>query len=198
MSLGVGFSPILKGDGRVAMLRGRSFGYGYEFDCTNKSAKNWVSVYDPTTQAEEVLFDRPIPIDGGAVGFCVFDQMQMSPDGSTLYLVMPAYATSGNLAIIGLRHGEISYVPGVMSVFVIEGGAHQGELIYSRRVAYASRTKYEPYYHYPFIHSRANGKEIREISDEFFTVNGGTPAPILKSYLRQMGGRIVVNGKPLP
>jgi hypothetical protein len=178
VDLGAGFSPVLTDDGGVALLRGRRFDDGEKFDCDHKETRNWVSVYNPKTKAEHVLFDRTIPFGGGQWKFCVFEQMQLSPGGSVLYLVSPVYATSGSLAIIHLRGGLISYVPGVNQVFVIETGPHRGELIYQRR-------------------------RYRRISREqgeypFFTVGGDMRAPILKSYLQSIGGLILVNGKPLP
>jgi hypothetical protein len=72
-NLGVGFNPLLMHDGRVALLRGRSLGYGEEFDCNKRETKNWVSIYNPANKAERILFDRAVPFDGG--NFCVFEQM---------------------------------------------------------------------------------------------------------------------------
>jgi len=51
---------------------------------------------------------------------------------------------------------------------------------------------------YPFIHAAADGQPIKEISDEFFTVGGHDKVPILRQYLRYIGGTINVNGKTLP
>ena len=133
-NLGFGFNPVLTHDGRVSMIRGRSFGYGEQFDCEKSGNKNWVSVYNPTTKAERILFDRTIPFDGGKWNFCVFEQMQLSYDGSVLYLVSPVYATSGSLAIIHLASGSITFVPGVNFVYVIEAGPHRDELIYQLRI----------------------------------------------------------------
>jgi hypothetical protein len=189
---------VLTDDGGVALLRGRRFDDGEKFDCDHKETRNWVSVYNPKTKAEHVLFDRTIPFDGGQWKFCVFEQMQLSPGGSVLYLVSPVYATSGSLAIIHLRGGLISYVPGVNQVFVIETGPHRGELIYQRRMYRRISREQGEYPYYPFVHARPNGVPIHVISEEFFTVGGDMETPILKSYLRTIGGLILVNGKSLP
>ena len=195
-NLGTGFNPILTHDGLVALLRGRSFGYGEEFDCARKESKNWVSVYDPATKKERVIFDRPVPFDGG--NFCVFEQMQLSYDGLVVYLVSPVYATSGSLAIIRLSSGAISYVPGVNFVYVIETGPHRDELIYQRRIWHKSLDDGLEYPGYPFVHAHSDGRQIAEISNEYFTVGGNDKVPVLRSYLRKIGARITVNGRKLP
>ena len=64
-NLGRGFSPVLTQDGRVAFLRGRSFGYGETFGCDSKENRNWVSAYNPATKTETVLFNQPVPFGGG-------------------------------------------------------------------------------------------------------------------------------------
>ena len=197
-NLGVGFNPVLSQDGRVALLRGRSFGYGERFDCDKSENKNWVSVYNPATKTERVLFDRVVPFDGGRWKFCVFEQMQLSYDGSVLYLVSPVYATSGSLAIILLARGSITYVPGVNLVYIIETGPHRDELIYQRRIWHKSAEDRLEGPGYPFVHARADGQQITEISNEYFTVGGNDEVPLLRKYLRKIGGTITVNGQKLP
>lgn len=197
-NLGRGFSPVLIDDGRVVFVRGRSFEYGEKFDCANGETRDWVAAYDPATRKEAVLFDRAIPFEGGRWNFCVFEQMQVSPDGSALYLVSAVYATSGSLAIVSLPRGSVIYVPGVMSVYVIETGPHRGELIYQRRVSHRSSEDGLEYPAYPFIHARADGQQIREISDEHFTSGGNDKVPLLRAYLRKIGGTITANGQKLP
>ncbi len=123
--------------------------------------------------------------------------MQLSRDGSVLYLVSPIYATSGSLAILNLAGGSVVYVPGVMSVYVIENGSHRDELIYVRRMFHTAGHDVESPT-YPFIHARADGKQIAEISNEFFTVGGNDQVPLLRKYLRSIGGTITVDGKKLP
>jgi len=195
-NLGKGFSPTLMSDGRVALLRGRLFDYGERFDCNKREARNWVSIYNPVTKTESTLFDRSIPFDG--LNFCVFEQLQLSPGGSVLYLVSPVYATSGSLAIVDLARGSIAYVPGVNTVYVIGSGAHRGDLIYQRRVWQKSDGGTREHPAYPFIHARPDGQQIAEIADEFFTVGGNGEVPILRSYLRKIGGTITVKGHTLP
>jgi hypothetical protein len=197
-NLGAGFSPVSMQDGRVAFLRGRKFGYGEKFDCAHKESRNWVELYNPADRSDTVLFDQTVPFDGGKWKFCVFSQMQMSPDGTTLYLVASVYATSGSLAIIRLNSGTISYVPGVNMVFVIEAGSHRGELICQRRMWHSAPTEQGRYPYYPFVHARADGTLIRVLAEEFFTVGGGTDTPVLKAYLRRIGGSIHVNGDLFP
>ena len=134
VNLGAGFSPVLTAQGKVVFVRGHLFDYGEDFDCSRKETKNWISVFDPATRSEEILFDRALSYGREGLEFCVFEQMQLSTDGSTLYLVSPVYATSGSMAIVHLRQGKVAYVPGVNEVYVIESGPHRGELIYSRRL----------------------------------------------------------------
>ena len=198
-NLGVGFNPILTAEGKVVFMRGRHPGYGDDFDCTKDAAKNWVARYDPITGQESRLFDRPIKYDGpNSLGFCLFEQMQLSHDGTTLYLLAATYATSGNLAIINLASELISFVPGVIAVFLIETGPHRDELIYQRRVWHKSPADGLEYPAYPLIHALADGRQIREISDENFTVAGNDKMPILRKYLREINGTIHANGQKMP
>jgi hypothetical protein len=185
-NLGAGFNPLITSDGRVVFLRGRRFGYGDPFDCGNKETRNSVAVYNPVSGATAVLFDEALPFDGRPQ-FCIFDQMQLSPNGSTLYLVALVYATSGSLAIVQLAHGTVEYVPGVNCVYVIGTGPHKGELIYQRRTLLNSQVAY------PFIHVRADGRQITIISN--LTED---PAPLLRQYLRKIAGTITIDGQKLP
>jgi hypothetical protein len=197
--LGTGFSPVLTSDGRVALLRGRKFGYGDDFNCGKKQERNWVAVYDPVTRIENVLFDRAVNFDGGKWKSCVFEQMQLSHDGSVLYLVSPVYATSGSLAIVSLAEATIKDVPGVCEVYMIETGPHRDELIYVRRVFHNSPDLGE-HPTYPFIHARADGRPIREVSDEWSGQDNmpRDKMPLLRNYLRRIDGTINVNGETLP
>ena len=188
--LGVGFSPVLTQRGEVALIRGRLFFYGDQFDCGRKEAKNWIAVWDPATKAERTLFDRALPFGLKEIRFCVFQRMQLSPDEGTLYLVSPVYATSGSLAIVRLGQGAVTYVPGVDDVYIIVNGPHRGELMCQRRVM-------EGHARYPFIRARADGWPIRVIAEE--DLNGGAgEAPRLAAYLRRIGGQIMVNGRAFP
>jgi hypothetical protein len=116
--------------------------------------------------------------------------MQLAPDGSTLYLTSPVYATSGSLAIIPLNQGTVKYVPGVDDVYVIVSGPHRGELLYQRRGL-------EKVVHYPFFHARADGRPIR-MAAEARQEDGPDNVPRLKEYLKSLGGQIVVNGQAFP
>lgn len=129
--LGIGFSPVLTQRGRVALIRDRQFDYGESFDCHDSATKNWIAMVDPATGAETALFDHSLSFGRNGLEFCVFHQMQLSPDDSTLYLVSIVYATSGALAIIRLRDNAVNYIPGVDDVHVITSGPHRGELITS-------------------------------------------------------------------
>jgi hypothetical protein len=191
INLGKGLSPILTADGKVALIRGRRFFYGSSFDCSHADTKNWIALYDPTTRREKTIFNRSLDYDRDGIRFCIFEQIQLSHDGATLYLVSPVYATSGSLAIANLARGAVPFVPGVNEVYVIETGPHRDELVYVRRVLKDHAT-------YPFIHARADGEVIAEISNESFTVGGNDKAPLLRAYLRKLDGTITVNGQRLP
>lgn len=196
VDLGPGFNPLLSADGRVVFIRGRKFDYGTAFDCTNRQTKNWVAAYDPVKRSERVLFDRALPFERDGIAYCVFNQMQLSLDGSTLYLVSPVYATSGSLAIVRLATGRVTYVGGVKLVYVIRSGSHAGELIYQRRMSQSERVGY----YYPWVHAAADGEPMNVLSDEPFTI-GGTPAkdaPRLKAYLQSISGQIVIDGRAFP
>lgn len=196
-NLGAGLSPVITHDGRVALLRGPVHDYG-ETGCDHKETRDWVAVYNPSTKSEEVLFDRPVPFGGGKWNFCVFEQMQLSPDGSILYLVSPVSATSGSLAIIDLRSGSIIEVGGVNEVYVIEAGPHRGDSIYQRRMRHRISGDEGEYPYYPFVHADNQGVQIRVLAEEYFTVSGVAVAPVLEAYLRRIGGAIRVNGKVFP
>ena len=197
-NLGRGFNPIPTVGGKVAYIRGRRFGYGEEFDCTRAEIRNSIVVYDPLNKRETTIFDRALDFAAGGISFCIFEQMQISPNGTKLYLVSPVSATSGSLAIVNLSRESISYVHGVNYVFVIESGPHRGELIYQRRVFHRFPPDPAGHYYYPFIHARSDGRPIREISDEFFTVGDNDKLPKLHAYLRKIHGTIHVNGRRLP
>lgn len=195
----MGFSPVITQRGEVALIRGRLFLYGDDFDCKRKEAKNWIAVWDPATGTERTLFDRALPFGLEDMRFCVFQRMKLSPDEGTLYLVSPISATSGSLAIVGLGQGAVTYVPGVDDVYVIVNGPHRGELMCQQRMDYdvPQRKPEDEYPHYPFIHARADGWPIRVLAEEF--LNGGAgKAPKLAAYLRRIGGLIMVNGRAFP
>jgi len=197
INLGAGFNPLLTADGKVALIHGRQYGYGERFDCSHKETKNWIALYDPKTRREKVIFDRTLEYDGDPRwAFCIFDQMQLSHNGATLYLVSPVYATAGSLAIVDLARGSVAYVPGVNLVYVIESGAHRDELIYQSRIWH--NRKGDAHHYYPFVHAHSDGKQIREISDEWFAAGGNDKVPRLRAYLRKIGGTITVNGQRLP
>ena len=195
INLGPGFNPVFTEEGRVAMIRGRRIGYGEPFDCKHKDSKNWISVYDPATRTEKVLFNRSLSFGRQGFLYCVFEQMQLSPDGGILYLVSPVYATSGSLAIIQLEPGTVSYLHGVNEVHVIQSGPHRGELIYERRRLYWKHG--DPRIEYPLIHAGADGRQIHVIAEEP-TLIGGTDRPLLKAYLRKIEGQLIIDGKLIP
>jgi hypothetical protein len=197
--VGVGFSPVLTQRGEVALIRGRLFRFGDDFDCGRKEAKNWIAVYDPATKAERTLFDRALPFGHNDLQYCAFERMQLSPDEKTLYLVSPVYATSGSLAIVRLGAGTVTYVPGVNDVYVIVSGLHRGELLYNQRMSHhvPRRRPEDESPWYPFVHAGADGKAIQVIADEW-VADGPDKAPKLAAYLRRIGGQIMVNGRAFP
>jgi hypothetical protein len=198
INLGKGLSPVLTADGKVALIRGRRFFYGEEFDCRHTETKNWIALYDPLTTKEKTIFNRSLDYDRDGIRFCIFEQIQLSHDVSTLYLVSPVYATSGSLAIVNLARGAVTFIPGVNEVYVIETGPHRDELIYVRRTLRKRTEDDIDSPTYPFIHARANGDVIAEISNESFTVGGNDKVPLLRAYLRKLDGTITVNGRSLP
>ena len=197
--LGRGFYAVPVSDHEVLIIRGAQMGYGEKSSCEGPS-KNRVVLYDTQTKKDVLLFDKPIPPriiphDGA----CVYERGDLSPDSSTLYIVSPCYATSGCLALIDLHTGKIRNVPGVMDVFVIRGGPHEGELIYSRRLWTKPKGYETGFYYYPYIHAHPDGSQIGIISDENLVQVGGVgSAPILRAYLRRIRGRIFVEGRWIP
>lgn len=191
--LGLGFNPLLSADGKVIFIRGRKFDYGDPFDCGDKDTKNWVAAYDPATKSEKVLFDRALPFETTGIVFCIFEQMQLSPDGSILYLVSPVYATSGSLAIVSLRTGRVKYVGGVDEVYVIQSGLHKGDLVYQQRNMTGSGADEHPYY--PWVHAGADGAQIKVLAEEWIE-DGNTPQ--LMAYLLSINGTITVHGRTFP
>ena len=193
MSLGAGSNPQLTRDGKVALIRGRLFGYGDPFDCGQKDRKNWIAIYDPAARSESVLFDRALSFGLKGMEFCIFQQMQLSPDNSILYLVSPAYATAGSLAIVKIASGSVSYLRGVNSVFVIEKGPHQGELIYERRLLLPMQEPGGRGVYYPYVHARPDGSQIKVIGEESSNEMSG-----VRTYLRKIGAQIRVHGILIP
>jgi hypothetical protein len=193
VDVGLGFSPVLTHDGKVAFLSGRFFHYGDKFDCAHKATKNWVSVFDPVIHSQRVLFDRTLRF-GLDFDICVFSQMQLSPDDSILYLVTNQWsATGGSLAIIRLRGDSMTYVAGVNEVYVVESGPDRGDLVYERRMW--DNTPYNEHPYYSWVHARANGTKVKILADEPLLTTGApdTDAPKLKAYLQRIGGRIIIN-----
>jgi hypothetical protein len=196
LSLGVGHSAVPVLDDKILLIRGTQMGYGDRDACTNAKAKNRVALYDTRTRRESVVYDKPINNDivpPDAAG--IFERADLSPSGSTLYVVTPWAATSGSLAIINLRSGALTQIGGVNEVYVIRGGPSAGDLIYSRRLWHkAPNVAPGEYPYYPFIHAKPDGTQIAIISDEAFEVGGTAKTPILRAYLRRLQGRIYVQG----
>jgi hypothetical protein len=199
-SLGHGFNAVPISDHKFLLIRGNEMEYGEESGCERPAAKNRVVVYDTNTNKESLLFDKPLSVPMMAhLATCVYEHADLSPSGSTLYIVIPCYATAGCLAIIDLPTGRVRYVTGVMDVFVIRGGSNAGDLIYSRRLL-SKPSKDDPGHpYYPYIHARPDGSQIAIISNEALALVGGiAPAPILRAYLRGIHGRIFVQGEWVP
>jgi hypothetical protein len=199
-SLGAGFNPIPISDHQFLLIRGKELGYGLESGCEHPVAKNRVVLYDTRTDKESLLFDKPISVPIAAhVSTCIYERADLSPSGSTLYIVIPCYATSGCLAIINLPTGKVKYVRGAMDVFVIRGGSNAGDLVYMRRLDRKPNDDDPRVADYPYIHARPDGALIAIISDEALVLVGGNaPAPILRAYLRSIHGRIFVQGEWVP
>jgi hypothetical protein len=188
--LGPGFSSTLLADGSVVFLRGRKFDYGDKFDCANPSSRNPVIRYDPATGETSTLFDKTIHFSiSPELPFCVFAQMQISHDASTLYLFARTYVTAGSLAIIKLPSGSMKFIDGVAAVWIIGSGPHLDELICVERELGDFAT-------YPLVHTRPDGSRIKVISDEWPGLSKDTPK--LRSYLREIDGTIRVGGQQLP
>jgi hypothetical protein len=180
----------------VLIIRGIEPVYGVDFDCDDKTKRNWVTIYNPATSKEQTLWDEPVHYSEFEMqgGWCIFTDVQLSPDGKTLFLAIPMYATSSQLAIIRLADKMTTFVSADL-VFVIEDGPHRGDLILvGRRVRKDSDGLTYPYD--PFIHAHPDGREIKVISGESFA--GEIPAPILAAYLKRLGGHIRVNGERFP
>ena len=197
-SLGPGFNAVPISDNRSLFIRGAQMGYGEESSCERPATKNRVVAYDLRTNNESVLFDKPLAERTvGHGGACVYEHADLSPSQSTLYIVVPCYATSGCLAVIDLPTGRVKYIPGAMDVFVIRGGPKAGDLIYMKRSWSTSHDA--PYASYPYILARPDGLQIAVISNEdLVLVGGNAPAPILRAYLRGVHGRIFVQGEWVP
>ncbi len=196
--LGVGFNPSIIPGVKVLITRGIEPVYGVDFDCNDRTERNWVTIYDPATSKEQTLWDEPVhyPDFDMEGGWCVFTYAQLSPDGKTLFLVIPIYATSSKLAIIRLADKMTTFVSADM-VFPIEDGPHRGELILvGRRLKKESDGLTYPYD--PFIHAHSDGREIKVLSEEYVELLNHEHAPILAGYLKRLGGHIRVNGERFP
>lgn len=198
-SLGPGFNSVPISDRKFLLIRGARM-HGEQSSCDRPEAKNRVVVYDTQTNKESLLFDKPLSgrmIPQGAA--CAYEHADLSPSGSTLYIVSPCSITSGCLAIVDLPAGTVKYVPGVMDVFVIRGGPKAGDLIYSRRLWAKPTTPDAGYASYPYIHARPDGSQIAIISNEDLALGvENAPVPILRAYLRSIHGRIFAQGEWVP
>lgn len=196
-SLGPGFNSVPISDQRFLLIRGAQMGYGEESSCEHPAAKNRIVVFDTRTNKEALLYDKPLSdrvMGHGAA--CVYEHADLSPSGSTLYVVSPCYATSGCLAVIDLPSGGVRYVPGAMDVFVIRGGSNAGDLIYMCRLNRKPTGDDPRVADYAYIHARPDGSKIAVISrEDLVLVGGNAPAPMLRAYLRSINGRIFVQGE---
>ena len=175
-------------------------GYGEEASCERPGAKNRVVVYDTLTNKDSILFNKTLSDQiMGHDAACVYERADLSPSGSTLYIVSPCYATSGCLAVIDLPTGAVRYVPGAMDVFVIRGGPQAGDIISMRRLD-RKPTEADPRMaDYAYVHARPDGSVIAVISHEDLVLAGGkAPAPRLRAYLRRIHGRIYAQGDWIP
>jgi len=199
-SLGPGFNSVPISTHKFLFIRGARLGYGEKSSCERPAARNHAVIYDAQANRESSLFDKPLSDRMmGHDAACVYEHADLSPSGSTLYIVSPCYATSGCLAIIDLPSSKVRYVPGVMDVFVIRGGPKAGDLIYSRRLLSKPAAQDVGHPYYPYIHARPDRSQIAIISDEDLVLIGGNaPAPILRNYLRRIHGRIYVQGEWVP
>jgi len=198
-SLGQGFNSIPISDHEFLLIRGPRV-HGEQSSCEEPAAKNRVVVYDTRTKKESLLFDKPLTgpvIPHGAA--CAYEHADLSPSGSTLYIVSPCSITSGCLAIADLPTGEVRYVPGAMDVFVVRGGSNAGDLIYMCRLNRKPTEDDPRVADYAYIHARPDGSRIAIISHEDLVLDGGNaPAPILRAYLRSIHGRIFAQGEWVP
>lgn len=199
-SLGAGFNPVPISQSRFLLIRGVRMGYGEEASCKRQAAKNRVVVYDTKTNNESLLFDKPLENKMLAhAAACIYEHADLSPSGSTLYIVSPCYVTAGCLAVINLSTGKVSYVSGAMDVFVIRGGPKAGDLIYMRRLNRQPTDDDPRGNDYAYVHARPDGSQIAIISHENLILDGGNaPAPILRAYLRSVHGRIFAQGEWVP
>jgi hypothetical protein len=199
ISLGPAMSPVPVGNNKILLIRGARMGYGDRFACTKPELKNRIVLYDTKTRTESILYNRPITSEflSEADG-CIFEQADLSPDGSTLYIVTPWAATSGRLTIIDLRTEALRHVDGVNEVYVIRGGRAEGDLIYSRRIWGKAADDDVGYPYYPFIHAKPDGSQISIVSNESFTIGPTKKTPILDAYLKELSGRIYVQGRWVP
>jgi hypothetical protein len=199
-SLGPGFNSVPISDHTFLFIRGAQMGYGEQSSCERPAARNHVVIYDAQARRESVLFDKPLSARMiGHDGACVYEHADLSPSGSTLYIVSPCYATAGCLAIIDLPSGKVRYVPGAMDVFVIRGGSRSGDLIYFCRLNRKPTDDDPRVADYKYIHARPDGSQIAAISSEdLVLVGGNAPAPILRNYLRRLHGCIFVHGEWIP
>jgi hypothetical protein len=199
-SLGAGFNAVPLSDHEFLLIRGEHMGYGSESGCETRATRNRVVMYDTANKKESLLFDKPLLVPVAEhVSTCVYEQADLSPSGSTLYIVIPCYATANCLAIINRPTGQVRYIPGVMDVFVVRGGPNAGDLIYMRRVERKPTDNDPRIDDYPYIHARPDGSQIAIISNEdLIRVGGNAPAPILRAYLRRIHGRIFAQGEWVP
>ncbi len=198
-SLGTGFNPIPISAHEFLLIRGAEVGYSEESGCESPATKR-VVIYDTGTNKESLLFDKPlsVPVRPHLIT-CVYEHADLSPSGSTLYIVIPCYATAGCLAIIDLATGRVKYVRGAMDVFVVRGGSNAGDLIFMRRLDRKPTDDDPRVDDYAYVHARPDGSQVSIISNEALALDGGNaPAPILRAYLRGIHGRIFVQGEWIP
>lgn len=198
-SLGPGFNAIPISGHEFLLIRGARM-HSEQSSCEDPEAKNRVVIYDTRAKKESLLFDKPLSgptIPDGAA--CAYEHAGLSPSGSILYIVSPCSMTSGCLAIISLPTHRVKYVPGAMDIFVIRGGAKAGDLIYMCRLNREPTEDDPRVADYAYIHARPDGSRIAIVSREDLVLDGGNaPAPILRSFLRSIHGRIFVQGQWVP
>lgn len=94
------------------------------------------------------------------IGFIEDDSLQFSPDGKTIYFLIPAWVTSSALHAVNMDGSNEHFIAAANTLKVIDKGQYRGDLIVSQHRYFLAGGSYDWYYVFT-----PEGKEIGPLGE---------------------------------